>query len=60
MEALADQESMSREELKVQEEGRGVIPLTLCWMDPLFTRPENSLEASRALPYWSRRQGGMV
>lgn len=49
MESLADQEAMSGDELKVQEEVRGVIPLTSCRMDPLFTRPENSLEAARAL-----------
>ena len=49
MESLAEQEQLSGEELKVQEEVRGVIPLTSCRMDPLFTRPENSLEAARAL-----------
>jgi hypothetical protein len=49
MESLAEQEQMSGEELKVQEEVRGVIPLTSCRMDPLFTRLENSLEASKAL-----------
>lgn len=49
MESLAEQEAMSGEPLKVQEEVRGTVPLTSCRMDPLFTRPENSLEASRAL-----------
>ena len=49
MESLAEQEAMSGEELKVQEEVRGVIPLTSCRMDPLFIRPEKSLEAARAL-----------
>lgn len=49
MESLAEQENMSGEPLKVQEEVRGSVPLTSCRMDPLFTRPENSLEASRAL-----------
>lgn len=49
MESLAEQEAMSGEPLKVQEEVRGSVPLTSCRMDPLFTRPENSLEASRAL-----------
>lgn len=49
MESLAEQESMSGETLKVREEVRGSIPLTSCRMDPLFTRPENSIEASRAL-----------
>ena len=49
MESLAEQENMSGEPLKVQEEVRGVVPLTSCRMDPLFTRSENSIEASRAL-----------
>jgi hypothetical protein len=49
MESLAEQEAMSGEPLKVHEEVRGAIPLTSCRMDPLFTRPENSLDASRAL-----------
>ena len=49
MESLAEQEAMSGEPLKVREELRGTIPLTSCRMDPLFTRKENSLEASRAL-----------
>ena len=49
MESLAEQEALSGEELKVQEEVRGVIPLTSCRMDPLFTRPDNSLEAAKAL-----------
>eukprot|EP00531_Pseudo-nitzschia_arenysensis_P017372 CAMPEP_0116148074 /NCGR_PEP_ID=MMETSP0329-20121206/18135_1 /TAXON_ID=697910 /ORGANISM="Pseudo-nitzschia arenysensis, Strain B593" /LENGTH=1169 /DNA_ID=CAMNT_0003644127 /DNA_START=118 /DNA_END=3627 /DNA_ORIENTATION=- len=49
MESLAEQESMSGETLKVNEEVRGSVPLTSCRMDPLFTRPENSIEASRAL-----------
>lgn len=49
MESLAEQENMSGEPLKVQEEVRGAVPLTSCRMDPLFTRSENSIEASRAL-----------
>eukprot|EP00751_Fragilariopsis_kerguelensis_P027322 CAMPEP_0170864276 /NCGR_PEP_ID=MMETSP0734-20130129/20362_1 /TAXON_ID=186038 /ORGANISM="Fragilariopsis kerguelensis, Strain L26-C5" /LENGTH=1144 /DNA_ID=CAMNT_0011239815 /DNA_START=27 /DNA_END=3461 /DNA_ORIENTATION=+ len=49
MESLAEQENMSGEPLKVQEEVRGNVPLTSCRMDPLFTRSENSIEASRAL-----------
>jgi hypothetical protein len=49
MENLAEQESMSGEEIKVQEEMRGVIPIQKCRMDPLFTNPERSLEAARAL-----------
>ena len=49
MESLAEQEAMSGQALKVQEEVRGVIPLTSCRLDPLFIRPEKSLEAARAL-----------
>ncbi|KAG7343237.1 exocyst complex component Sec10 [Nitzschia inconspicua] len=49
MESLAEQETHSGEPLKVREEIRGTIPLASCRMDPLFTRKENSLEASRAL-----------
>eukprot|EP00934_Nitzschia_sp_Nitz4_P003400 Nitzschia sp. Nitz4//scaffold143_size57137//21464//24922//NITZ4_006513-RA/size57137-processed-gene-0.48-mRNA-1//-1//CDS//3329536443//3390//frame0 len=49
LESLAEQEALSGDTLKVQEEVRGAIPLTSCRMDPLFTRPENSLEAARAL-----------
>lgn len=49
MEGLAEQEALSGEPLKVQEEIRGAISLNSCRMDPLFTKPENSLEASRAL-----------
>ncbi|KAK1744828.1 exocyst complex component 5 [Skeletonema marinoi] len=49
MENLAEQEELSGEELQVNEEVRGVIPSSSCRMDPLFTRPENSLEAAKAL-----------
>lgn len=49
MENLAEQEELSGEALQVDEEVRGVIPSLSCRMDPLFTRPENSLEAARAL-----------
>lgn len=49
MENLAEQEEMSAEVLQVDEEVRGVIPSSSCRMDPLFTLPENSLEAARAL-----------
>ena len=49
LESLADQEAVSGDELRVNEEVRGAIPLTSCRMDPLFTRPENSLEAARSL-----------
>ena len=49
MEQLAESEDISGEELKVNEEVRGVIPPASCRMDPLFTLPEQSLEASKAL-----------
>ena len=49
MENLAEQEAMSGEEIKVQEEVRGIIAIEKCRMDPLFTKPEQSLEASKAL-----------
>lgn len=49
MEQLAESEEISKEELKVNEEVRGVIPPASCRMDPLFTLPEQSLEAAKAL-----------
>lgn len=49
MENLAEQEELSGEVLQVNEEVLGIIPSSSCRMDPLFTRPENSLEAARAL-----------
>lgn len=49
MEQLAESEDMSNEELKVNEEVRGVIPPASCRMDPLFTLPDQSLEAAKAL-----------
>jgi len=49
MENLAELEVSSGEEIRVTEEVRGVIPSSSCRMDPLFTRPENSLEAAKAL-----------
>eukprot|EP00526_Cylindrotheca_closterium_P001991 CAMPEP_0113603118 /NCGR_PEP_ID=MMETSP0017_2-20120614/1110_1 /TAXON_ID=2856 /ORGANISM="Cylindrotheca closterium" /LENGTH=1139 /DNA_ID=CAMNT_0000511493 /DNA_START=306 /DNA_END=3725 /DNA_ORIENTATION=- /assembly_acc=CAM_ASM_000147 len=49
MENTAEQESLSGEELNVEEEVRGVVPLASCRMDPLFTRRENSLDAARSL-----------
>jgi hypothetical protein len=49
MENLAEQEELSGETLRVEEEIQGVIPSSSCRMDPLFTRSENSLEAARAL-----------
>jgi hypothetical protein len=49
MENLAEQEELSGETLRLEEEIQGVIPSSSCRMDPLFTRSENSLEAARAL-----------
>jgi hypothetical protein len=49
MENLAEQEMQSGEEIRVHEEVRGIIPSNSCRMDPLFTRPENSLEAAKTL-----------
>lgn len=49
MENLAEQEDRSGEEIRVNEEVRGIIPSSSCRMDPLFTRPEYSLEAAKAL-----------
>lgn len=49
LEGLAEQEAVSGVPLKVQEEVRGVVPQTSCRMDPLYTKPEFSLEAARAL-----------
>jgi hypothetical protein len=49
MEQLAESEEISKEELKVNEEVRGVIPPASCRMDPLFTLPDQSLEAAKAL-----------
>jgi len=49
MENLAESEEFSGEEIKVNEEIRGVINSSSCRMDPLFTRVEHSLEASRVL-----------
>ena len=49
MENLAEQEDLTGQELRVQEEVRGVIAVASCRMDPLFTLPAQSLEASKAL-----------
>jgi hypothetical protein len=49
MEQLAESEDVTGDELRVNEEVRGVIPPASCRMDPLFTLPEHSLEASKAL-----------
>lgn len=44
LESLASDES-----IKVEDEIGGVIPPTACKMDPLYTMPEHSLDASQAL-----------
>jgi len=49
MENTAEQEALSGEELNVEDEVHGVVPLVSCRMDPLFTRRENSLDAARSL-----------
>ena len=49
MENLAELEETSGEEIRVDEEVRGVIPSSAGRMDPLYTQPESSLEAARAL-----------
>jgi hypothetical protein len=49
MESLAEQEVNSGQSINVQEEVRGVVPANACKMDPLFTQPENSLDAAKAL-----------
>ncbi|CAB9528004.1 expressed unknown protein [Seminavis robusta] len=49
LEALAEEEARTNNTIKVEEEVRGVIPPTSCRMNPLFVRPEQSLEAARAL-----------
>ena len=49
MEQLAESEHVTKEELRVDEEVRGLIAPASCRMDPLFTLPEHSLEASKAL-----------
>lgn len=47
LEALAEQDQQSP--IAVQEEVLGLIPSSAARLDHLFTKPENSLEASRAL-----------
>jgi hypothetical protein len=49
MENLAEQEELSGEEIRVNEEVKGIIPSSSCRMDPLFTDPEFSLDAAKAL-----------
>ena len=49
LETLAEQEAQSDEPVEVMEEVLGRKSPEACQMDPLYTRPENSLEAARAL-----------
>lgn len=49
IENLTEQEQISGDPLQVDEEVRGLIASSSCRMDPLFTRPENSLEAAKSL-----------
>jgi hypothetical protein len=49
MESLAEQEALSGDTLRVEEEIHGVIPPASCRMDSLFTAPERSYEAAKAL-----------
>ncbi|KAL7561131.1 hypothetical protein ACA910_009186 [Epithemia clementina (nom. ined.)] len=49
LESLAEQEAQSGEPVDVMEEVQGRKSPDTCQMDPLYTRPENSLEAARAL-----------
>lgn len=49
LEAMAEQEKNSGSMIDVEAEVRGVVSQKACRMDPLFTRPENSLEAAKAL-----------
>ena len=49
MEQLAESEHVSGEPLKVSEEVRGYIPAASCRMDMLFTLPDHSEEAAKAL-----------
>lgn len=49
LESLAEQEQNSGEEIAVEGEVLGEVPFAECQMDPLFTKPDNSLEAAKAL-----------
>lgn len=49
LEALAEQEARTGTRIRVAEEVRGEIQQTSCQMDPLFVRPNQSLEAALAL-----------
>lgn len=49
LEKLAEQESQTAVPIPVEQEVRGLVPPEKCVMDSLFTEPENSLEAAKAL-----------
>ena len=49
MDNLAEHEELSGETLQVNDEVRGITPSSTYRMNPLFTQPENSPEAARAL-----------
>ena len=49
LEDLAEAEARASEPIRVDEEVRGVIPQASCRMHHLFVRPEQSLEAAKAL-----------
>ena len=49
LENLAEQEQHSDASIPVADEINGKVPVNACRLDPLFTQPENSLEASEAL-----------
>jgi len=49
MEKLAESEASRGDELKINEEIRGAVPHNSCILDSLYTRPDQSLEASKVL-----------
>lgn len=49
LETLAEQEARTGEPIRVDLEVRGGIQPASCRMDPLYVRPEQSLEAAKAL-----------
>jgi len=63
LETLAQQEIVNQnmlDSIKVLEEVRGLVPMNNCKLDPIFTQPQYSLEASRILKSlrYIVRQGG--
>lgn len=49
METLAFEEDNTGVEIDVIDESRGNVPSSECKLDALYTAPENSLEAAKAL-----------